>query len=54
MPQKMPVNAARLTLFWRLTMVDTAITWSGSVAWRMPRKNPMAIMERKLIILLVH
>src|SRR5215208_4313111 len=21
-------------------MVDTAITWSGSVAWRMPRKNP--------------
>src|SRR5215467_11071600 len=48
--QKIPVQAARLILFCRLTMVVTAITWSGSVACRMPRKNPMAMMERKLII----
>src|SRR5258707_6406576 len=25
----------------RLTIVLTAITWSASVAWRIPRKNPM-------------
>jgi hypothetical protein len=28
----------------------TAMTWSGSVAWRMPRKNPTARMDRKGII----
>src|SRR5215470_9576505 len=37
-------------LRWRLTIVVTAITWSGSVAWRMPRKNPSAIIERRLTI----
>src|SRR5581483_10471110 len=31
-------------------MVLTAITWSGSVAWRMPRKNPMAMMDSKPIM----
>src|SRR4051812_12983245 len=30
-------------------MVVTAITWSGSVAWRMPRKKPTAMMENKPI-----
>src|ERR1700682_2655300 len=29
-------------------MVVTAITWSGSVAWRIPRKNPTARMESKV------
>jgi len=28
----------------------TAITWSGSVAWRMPRKNPKAIIGRKPVM----
>jgi hypothetical protein len=28
------------------------MTWSGSVAWRIPRKNPTARMERKLIMYL--
>src|SRR5579864_7042032 len=50
MPQKMPVIAAFSRLRWRLTIVVTAITWSGSVAWRMPRKNPTATIERKLIM----
>src|SRR5271169_2584683 len=31
-------------------MVETAMTWSGSVAWRMPRKKPMARMANPLII----
>src|ERR1700704_3029802 len=37
-------------LRWRLTMVVTAVTWSGSVAWRMPRKKPRVIMESRVII----
>src|SRR5579871_114926 len=47
-PQNAPVIAARLSWRWRVTMVVTAITWSGSVAWRIPRKNPTAIIEKKL------
>jgi hypothetical protein len=43
------MKAAWLTLLWRATIVVTAITWSGSVAWRMPRKKPKATMESKLI-----
>jgi hypothetical protein len=31
---------------WRLTMVEMAITWSASVAWRIPRKNPSASSEK--------
>ena len=50
MPQKMPVRAAFSRLRWRLTIVVTATTWSGSVAWRIPRKNPTAIIDRKLIM----
>ena len=49
-PQKMPVSAAFSRLRWRLTIVVTATTWSGSVAWRIPRKNPTAIIDRKLIM----
>src|SRR2546425_2077539 len=37
-------------LRWRLTIVVTAMTWSGSVAWRIPRKKPSAMMESKVII----
>ena len=48
-PQNTPIHAAFEILRSRLTMVVTAITWSGSVAWRMPRKNPRAMMERKAI-----
>src|SRR6266566_4775234 len=33
----------------RLTIVDTAITWSGSVACRIPRKNPMVRMASPLV-----
>jgi hypothetical protein len=29
----------------RLTIVEMAITWSASVAWRIPRKNPTASSE---------
>ncbi len=32
---------------WRLTMVDTATTWSGSVEWRIPRNNPRRITVTK-------
>jgi hypothetical protein len=28
-------------------MAVTATTWSPSVAWRMPSRNPMASAERK-------
>src|SRR5712691_10081694 len=31
-------------------MVVTAITWSGSVAWRIPRKKPTARTERNSIM----
>jgi hypothetical protein len=34
-------------LRWRLTMVVTAMTWSGSVAWRMPSRNPTPITVSK-------
>jgi len=34
----------------RLTMVETAMTWSGSVAWRMPRKKPIARMANPLVM----
>ena len=47
----MPIKAACRMLRWRLTIVVTAMTWSGSVAWRMPRKNPRAMMEMRVIIL---
>jgi hypothetical protein len=33
-------------------LVVTAMTWSGSVAWRIPWKNPTARMERKLTMYL--
>ena len=40
MPQSTPISAAAPTRRCRATMVVTAITWSGSVACRMPRKKP--------------
>jgi len=33
----------------RLTMVETATTWSGSVAWRIPRRKPMTRMASPLV-----
>src|SRR5258708_28939663 len=34
----------------RLTIVETAMTGSGSVAWRMPRKKPIARMANPLVM----
>ena len=45
-PQKAPIRAARASFGWRVTIVETAMTWSGSVACRIPRKNPTASIER--------
>src|ERR1700683_2532073 len=39
-PHSSPIAAERRTDPCRLTMVDTATTWSGSVEWRIPRNNP--------------
>src|SRR6267142_4273424 len=36
----------------RLTMVETAMTWSGSVAWRIPKKKPIARMANPLVMVL--
>ena len=41
-PQSAPISAAPAVVRCRETMVATATTWSGSVACRMPRKNPSA------------
>jgi len=39
-PFTAPIIAEPRKLRWRLTMVAMATTWSGSVACRMPRRNP--------------
>ena len=49
-PQTAPISAAWLIFRYRETMVVTAITWSGSVACRIPKKKPSATMESRLII----
>ena len=49
-PHSAPIKEASLIVRWRATMVVTAMTWSGSVAWRIPKKKPSAMMESKLII----
>src|ERR1700739_4834740 len=36
----------------RLTIVETAMTWSGSVAWRMRRTRPIASMANPLVIVI--
>ena len=38
-PHIMPMTAPWRTERSRLTMVETATTWSGSVEWRMPRNE---------------
>ena len=48
MPHRTPMMPACPMLRWRLTIVETAITWSGSVAWRMPRRNPRPITASRL------
>src|SRR6266567_7131202 len=45
----MPMSPALAIERSRLTIVDTAITWSGSVACRIPRKNPMVRMASPLV-----
>src|SRR5439155_25331742 len=45
MPQSTPMSAAAPTRRCRATMVVTAITWSGSVACRMPRKKPRRTID---------
>ncbi len=40
-----PISAAPRIERWRATIVEMAMTWSASVAWRMPRKNPSASSE---------
>ena len=46
-PHSNPIVAELLTDFWRLTMVVTASTWSGSVECRIPRNNPSKITVTK-------
>src|SRR6185503_757631 len=48
MPHSTPIRAAVRRRRSRLTMVPTAITWSGSVAWRIPRKNPRTARGRSV------
>ena len=47
-PQSTPTSPALRMERSRLTMVETAMTWSGSVACRMPRKKPNARMANPL------
>jgi len=49
-PQRTPIHPARESVFSRLIIVDTATTWSGSVACRIPRKNPMPRIRSPLVI----
>src|SRR5258708_6432594 len=49
-PHKTPIHAALAMERSRLTMVETAMTWSGSVACRIPRKKPIARMANPLVI----
>src|SRR5437762_11017649 len=39
-PQNAPTSDDRQMLFCSLAIVDTATTWSGSSAWRIPNKKP--------------
>src|SRR5712664_3502776 len=48
-PQRIPMRPALAIERSRLTIVDTAITWSGSVACRIPRKNPIARIASPLV-----
>ena len=50
MPHKLPIRAAPQALRCRLTIVDTAITWSASVACRMPRRKPSTITGRLVML----
>ena len=50
MPQSIPIKPARRMLRCRVTIVVAAITWSASVAWRIPSRNPTPITVSKLTI----
>ena len=47
-PQRAPIQAAVRMRRSRLTMVETATTWSASVACRMPRTKPRTRIESRL------
>src|SRR5262245_46295708 len=49
MPHQTPIQAAGRTSRSRPTVAATAATWSASVAWRIPSRNPSAIVEPNVI-----
>jgi hypothetical protein len=49
-PQSAPTAAARPTDRDRVTIVETATTWSGSAAWRTPRRKPSPSTARNEIM----
>src|SRR5256885_4986375 len=49
-PHRTPTSADFPIERSRLTMVETAMTWSGSVACRMPRRKPIARMANPAVM----
>src|SRR5581483_7523298 len=49
MPHSAPTHTAPPSERCRQTIVVTAMTWSGSVAWRTPRKNPRRRTDRTVV-----
>src|SRR5713101_7857057 len=50
MPHRLPIRAALQAVRCRLTIVATAMTWSGSIACRIPRSSPKRMMGRLAIV----
>src|SRR6266542_4147666 len=50
MPHRLPMRAALQALRCRLTIVATAMTWSGSIACRIPRRSPSRMIGRLAIV----
>ena len=48
-PHTLPIRAALRIERCRLTIVPMAMTWSGSVAWRIPRKKPRETIDISVI-----
>ena len=49
-PHRLPMRAAPHAVFWRVTIVATAMTWSGSVACRIPSSNPSTMIGRLVMV----
>src|SRR5437867_2921589 len=49
-PHRTPMTMPPRSVCCRVTIVLTAITWSGSVAWRIPRKKPRAMSESTVVM----